>query len=311
MPMAVGSSDAGAVPRTGPNRVFPRMMRPAGDDFTMFTGTIAIALEHDGRDVRGARVRDLLTGSEYSIEARATVVCADSVRTPQLLFASEIRPAALGRYLNEHAFLTGQVIGDTRRLDIRLSEIPLPRDGEWLLGSYWLPHSGDAQPFHGQIMDRVYVDESGERLAYAVGLSWYAPTEVSRDNRLVFDADTRDAAGMPGVRVDFRRSAGDEESIEAARASQRRAGEALGDFEPDRDSALLPPGSSLHLTGTARSGVADDGSSVCDPHGRVWGFDNLYLSGGAVVPTAVVGNSTLTAMITAVRAARQIVREHT
>ncbi|MFD9324776.1 GMC oxidoreductase [Streptomyces sp. NPDC060065] len=32
---------------------------------------------------------------------------------------------------------------------------------------------------------------------------------------------------------------------------------------------------------------ADDGTSVCEPDGRVRGFENLHLAGNGVIPTAV------------------------
>jgi len=310
MPMAVAPAAVGRLPRTGPNRILPRMSAPDGDDFALSTGTLAVALVHDGATVRGARVREVATGDEYEIEARTTVVAADPIRTPQLLFASGIRPPALGRYLNEHAFLTGQVIADLGRLGVALDEIPDPGPDEWVAGSYWLPHSGPAQPFHGQIMDRLYFDETGARLAYSVGLSLYVPTRLDPDNRLVFDETHRDVAGLPRITVRFAHSETDLALIEQAFSAQRAAGEALGDFRPERDSALLAAGSSLHFTGTARSGETDDGTSVCDPVGRVWGFSNLYLAGGAAVPTAVVGNSTLTGMVTAVRTGRALVAGH-
>ncbi|GAA1000651.1 GMC oxidoreductase [Subtercola frigoramans] len=308
MPMAVKRQDSGPMPRTGPNRIFPRMKEPAGDDFTLVPGTLAVEIVHDGSHARGARVREIDSGEEYVIEAVTTVVAADTLRTPQLLFASGIRPWALGRFLNEHAFLTGQVTADLDRLDIPLESIPRPMTGEWLIGSYWLPHSGRPQPFHGQIMDRLFIDESGGPLAYSVGLSWYVPTSISEHNRLEFDEAVLDAAGLPRTRIHYAYTADDEGLFSQARASQLEAGLALGDFRPERDSARLSPGSSLHFTGTARSGPSDDGTSVCDPHGRVWGFDNLFLAGGAVIPTAVVGNSTLTGMVTAVRAGREIIR---
>lgn len=312
MPMAVAQAGPdrpdGPLARTGPNVVFPRLAEPSGDDVGIVTGALVTEVLHTAGRVAGVRLRDVESGRERDLAARAVVVAADTLRTPQLLFASGVRPAALGTHLNEHAFLTGQVLPDMDRLGIGLEQVPLPRDGEWFIGSYWLPHSGPDQPFHGQVMDRVFLDEDGGRLAYSVGLSWYVPTEVQSENRLEFDGSTLDAAGLPRTTVRFSHSARDLELIELARDSQRRAATALGPFDPGTGSALLAAGSSLHFTGTARCGPSDDGTTVCDPDGRVWGFDDLFLAGGAVVPTAVVGNSTLVGMVTAVRAARAVVR---
>jgi choline dehydrogenase-like flavoprotein len=309
MPMAVEPTEHGIMPRTGPNRIFPPIA--SGDDrcFTLLANTLAVALEHREGHVSGARVRDMTSGAERFIRAAITVVCADTIRTPQLLFASGIRPAALGRYLNEHAFLTGRVIVDLERFGIAANTLPNPREGEWVVDSQWLPHSGPAQPFHGQIMDMVYMDEDKNPLGYGVGLSWYIPTELRSANRLVFSDHETDAMGMPRIKIEFDYSHRDLQMIERARESQRRAGESLGAFDSATESALLPAGSSLHFTGSVRMGSSDDGTSVCDQDARVWGFDNLFLAGNGVIPTAVVCNTTLTGMITAVRAARAIIHE--
>ena len=76
-----------------------------------------------------------------------------------------------------------------------------------------------------------------------------------------------------------------------------------------RPNALLEPGSSLHYTGTVRMSALDEGSGVCDDRGRVWGFDNLYLAGNGVIPTALAANSTLTAVAVAVRMVRELVEQ--
>jgi choline dehydrogenase-like flavoprotein len=304
MPMAVVPGGPGPLPRTGPTVVLPRLLHGPSDDFEVLTGTVVLRLLHDGARALGAVVRDVRSGEEWEVPARAVVVAADTFRTPQVLFASGIRPAALGTHLNEHAFLTGQVLVDLQRLGTTLADVPEPLAGEWVVGSHWLPHSGDAQPFHGQLMGRLFLDGAGRRLGYSLGASLYVPTEVLPANRIIFDEERTDAAGLPSFRIDHRWTPGDLALVERAREVQKTLCGALGDFDPDRDSALLAPGSSLHWTGTARSGAADDGTSVCDPTGRVWGFSNLHLAGGAVVPTAVTANSTLTAMVTAVRAAR-------
>ncbi|MET4622920.1 choline dehydrogenase-like flavoprotein [Arthrobacter sp. 2762] len=306
MPMAI-TPDGDRLLRTGPNRIFPRMVEPAGEDFELLTETLALELVHDGGTVSGVRVKDIPTGTERIIQATAVAVAADPLRTPQLLFASGIRPPALGRYLNEHAFLTGQIVADLDKLGLTLSDIPRHRVDEWVLNCYWMPHNGSKQPFHGQFMDRTFFDQDGTPLAYGAVLGFFIPTDISASSRIDFSESRLDSTGMPEMAFTFDYSDADTARIEEAKRVQRVLAEAIGVVDlKSWESELLPPGSSLHFTGTTRAGVADDGTSVCNPEGKVWGYSNLYLAGGSVVPTALVGNSTLTATITAVKAARAI-----
>ena len=305
MPMAVQrTADTGPLPRTGPSEIFPPIAIGGDENFSLLPGTLAVALLHDGSRVAGARVRDVATGVDREITASVTIVCADAHRTPQLLFASGIRPPALGRYLNEHAFVTGRVLMDLARFGLTLDVLPRVRAGEFATDSLWLPQAGARQPFHGQIMNTVFVDDRDAALAYSVGISLYVPIESRAENRIVFDEQETDVAGLPRMSLEFGYSESDLALIERARSSLLEIAEDFGPFDPMTESALLPPGSSLHQTGTVRSGAVDDGESVCDPTGRVWGFDNLFVAGNGVVPTPLACNSTLTGMITTVRAAR-------
>ena len=306
MPMAVTATPSGPMPRTAPGTIFPAIATGGDPAFTLMTGMLATRLlVTDGR-VTGVRLRRITDGSETEVHADTVVVCADALRTPQLLFASGIRPEALGRYLNEHAFITAQVLLDPDRFGIALDDLPLPRPGEFSTDSLWLPQNGSAQPFHGQIMNRTYVDEHGRPLAHAVGLSLLVPVESRPEHRLVFSESETDLAGLPRIGVEFAYSETDRALIDRGLAEVRSLAEEFGAFDPTTELALLPPGSSLHLTGTVRSGTADDGTSVCDPDGRVWGFDNLYVAGNGVIPTAMAANVTLTGAVTAVRAARAV-----
>ncbi|WP_405534781.1 GMC oxidoreductase [Streptomyces sp. NBC_00075] len=313
MPMAVTATPSGPLPRTAPGTIFPPIAAGGDPAFTLVTGTLATSLivsEDDGR-IAGARLRRVTDGAESELHADTVVVCADALRTPQLLFASGIRPDALGRHLNEHAFVTGRVLLDLDRFGIALDALPLARVGEFCTDSLWLPRNGAAQPFHGQIMNRTYVDEAGRPLAHNVGLALYVPVESRPENRLVFSESATDLAGLPRIGVEFAYSDADRALLRRALDEVRAIAEEFGPFDPATESALLPPGSSLHVTGTVRSGTADDGTSVCDPDGRVWGFDNLYLAGNGVIPTAMAANVTLTGAVTAVRAARAVAAHRT
>jgi choline dehydrogenase-like flavoprotein len=299
MPMAVASGGAPPWPRIGPNRIFPALQ--GGDDrFTLIADTLVTGLVHDGAKVTAARVKRLATGEEHLISGTVFAVCADAMRSPQLLHASSIKLPALGRYLNEHAFVGSTIRPDPAGLIER--DLPSIGAGEWRAGSYWLPHSDVAQPFHGQVVE-TYRNQNRKAEDYTVGLTWYVPTEIRPENRLEFSDELCDVFGMPRISVRFGYTERDRAMIEAAAAALVGVAQELGGTD---SWDILPPGSSLHFTGTVRMGPVDDNTSVCDPGAKVWGFDNLYVAGNGVIPTAMLGNTTLTGAITAVRAGRSI-----
>lgn len=145
----------------------------------------------------------------------------------------------------EHAALL-----DLDRFGITTAELPLAPRGEWCTDSLWLPQNGPAQPFHGQIMDTTYLDESGHPLVHSVGVSLYTPVESRPENRVRFSDDEVDLAGMPRMTIDFAYSAADRALIDRAWEESARIVQLFGDFDPATERALLPPGSSLHITGT-------------------------------------------------------------
>ncbi|MFJ8657119.1 GMC family oxidoreductase [Streptomyces rochei] len=240
-------------------------------------------------------------------------MAADALRTPQLLHASGIRPPALGRYLNDqpqivHAARLPDDVVTTRRA---VTDRARDEDGAIVprSGVSWVPHT-DAHPFHGQVMQLdaspvPLADETTVKPGTVVGLGWFCAKDITTEDRVEFDDTTTDAYGLPAMRLHYRYTPRDLTTMEQAKKAVIEAGTAVG-IPLDTSPVLLPAGSSLHYQGTTRMGPADDGTSVCDSHGRVWNIRGLWVAGNNVIPTATACNPTLTSLALAVRGASSL-----
>jgi choline dehydrogenase-like flavoprotein len=109
--------------------------------------------------------------------------------------------------------------------------------------------------------------------------------------------------------IHYSRTETDLATIEDMRQNSLRSAERVGN--PIEPPQLAAGGSSLHYQGTVRMGVANDGTSVCDPYLRVWGVENLFVGGNGVIPTATAANPTLTNVALAWRAATRLASQLT
>jgi pyranose oxidase len=309
MPLAVVRHEDGRVTWSGSDVVFGEATR-ANPNFTLVPEALATEVVVDGGRATGVRVRDLQTGDEHVVHAGFVVVAADALRTPQLLWASGVRPQALGRYLNDQP----QTVFAVRLRDVRHvpEEEADPRDEPEIVpqsGVSWVPYT-DEEPFHGQVMQLdaspvPLADDDVPAPGSIVGLGWFCAKDLQAGDRVEFDDAEADPYGMPAMRIHYRLTERDHASIEASRAAVRRAAESLG--EPLGDEPLtFPPGASLHYQGTVRMGETDDGTSVCSPASQVWGVAGLYVAGNGVIPTSIACNPTLTSVALAVGGARDI-----
>jgi len=311
MPLACATDPDGRPYWTGTDVVLGPLADPGVDVFELRPDTICRSLVTEGGRVVGADVEHRPTGARERIPATTVFVACDALRTPQLLWASEIRSAALGRYLNDHTQvicgvkLDGTLIAAQGEQGGSLKE----EDGDPIVGVFWVPFSAPQHPFHGQVMhldlSPIEIVGPGER-EHVVGLGWFVPKDVRADDRVTFSGDATDAYGMPLAHVEYALTPRDRENVEAAMADLARSAAVLGELVPGRGPTLVPAGSSLHYQGTTRMGEADDGTSVCDPWSRVWGFDNLFVGGNGVIPTATASNPTLTSVALAIRAAEAV-----
>lgn len=247
----------------------------------------------------GAELEDRATGERYTVRAARVVVCADGLRTPQVLFASGIRPPALGHHLNEHFQMASFVM-----LSDEFDPAGFDRDPK-KLGYVLIPFS-DERPMQGGVMALA-----GSPYALGIGddaaamrlgiLAWYAAKDVRYEDAVEFSDSEVDFYGMPRMSIRYARTERDLETIEQMRANSIRSAERIGTLT--EEPTLAAGGSSLHYQGTVRMGETDDGASVCDDHLRVWGVENLYVGGNGVIPNATAANPTLTTVALAWRAA--------
>lgn len=270
--------------------------------FQLRSETLARRVFVEDGAATGAELEDRRTGERYTVHASHVVVCADSLRTPQLLFASGIRPDALGHNLNEHYQMTALL-----SLNDEFDPDNYANDAN-SIGSVVIPFS-DSRPMQGGITALAGssfkipgLDGPGpDRLGV---LAWYAAKDIQYSDAVTFSDTATDFYGLPKMTIRYSRTNKDLTTIRQMKHNSIRSGNRIGTlFEPPQ---LAAGGSSLHYQGTVRMGATDDGTSVCNPGLQVWGVENLYVGGNGVIPTATAANPTLTTVALAWRAAAHL-----
>ena len=146
-------------------------------------------------------------------------------------------------------------------------------------------------------------------------LSYVAEQSALRESRILL-SQTRDALGMPRVRVEKRVSAQDAESVLRAHKildrELRHSGLGRLEFLDDpsilHDQILADAADGYHQIGTARMSAAPrDG--VVDANCRIHGNSNLHVAGSAVFPTSGQANPTYLIICLSLRLARRLIAE--
>lgn len=311
---------------TGADTVLSPLIDEAGrydlDHFRILPQHRVKRLVTSGDRVDCAEVEDLMDWQTIAVRADLFVVACGSILTPQVLWNSNIRPPALGRYLTEHPMTFTQVVLSERlveqiRGDSRFSErlasaepldtVPIPMHDP--PPTVWIPVS-EERPWHCQIHRDSFQygalpADIDERLI--VDLRWFGMVDPVATNRVRFEDDFNDKFGMPHPTFEFRLGEDDRRRAHAMMTDMVEAAQVLGGFLIGSEPRFMPPGSSLHFMGTHRMGEADDGTSVTDTFSRAWGFRNLYLGGNGQIPMPTASNPSLTSVALAIRSACKIV----
>ena len=162
------------------------------------------------------------------MRARYVVVAADALRTPQLLFASGVRPPALGRYLNDQP----QMVFAVRLRDVEhpaggsTTRAATPRSPSRAACS-WVPYT-DEHPFHGQVMqlDASPVPLVGDDVPAPGRSSAWAGSAARTCRRPTASSSPTTSAddyGMPSQRIHYRLTERDHRTLADAREAILRA----------------------------------------------------------------------------------------
>jgi pyranose oxidase len=319
MPLACKTDGKGERYWTGSDLILGELAEPNyKGNFEIRSETLCRRLFTEGGKITGALIEHLPTNKHEEIKAKIVIVAADALRTPQLLWASGIRPKALGHYLNEHPFiftfvelkddLVDKTLGKTYDPDTRKDPT---------IGVFWVPFDAPNHPFHGQIMHMdlsplkttVESNPQSSTPKHIVGLGWGCLKEVQYEDCIEFSETETDWLGMPKMSFKFAYTEGDKKAIEQAKLMQTQAAQAFGKVIKDGDQTLMPAGTSLHYEGTTRMGEVNDGTSVCDSYSQVWDFENLFVGGNGVIPMATTSNPTLTSVAMAVRSVEKVLKQ--
>ena len=265
------------------------------DTFRIMAETGCRRIVHENGRASGIEVATPGSDETRFIAAGTVIVAADSLHSPQLLYASGIRPDALGRHLNDHYQVTQLV--EMQSDQPMKSWSWIPSDADWPFSVTLVATSANTLPFPATL----------EGHPAFIGL--FVASDVDPENRVLFDDSKKDWLGLPAISIKSRKTPGDMARLEQGKELVTTIANAIGRKAPGFATTVLPVGSSLHYQGTIRMGAEDDGTSVCDRQSRVWGFENLYVAGNGVIPTMTATNPTLFSVALATIGARRVAQE--
>ncbi|MGB3187560.1 MAG: FAD-dependent oxidoreductase [Ornithinimicrobium sp.] len=268
------------------------VLAPVRDRFQLLEGRVEEIL------LDAVKVVGVLVGGVIH-RGRNVVVAAGAIETPALLWRSGLRSRALGRYLSYHPVLIGQIVLDAELCAPGSDPDPVPRLGipPTVQRPWFTMLLRDTNPLPVAPRDR---DVSPNRL---IEVQAFAPVDPNIDNVMTFGA-----GGSIGFDVPLRDD--DEDRRRSIESDADELSARLGRYREGCRPQWAPLGTP-HLMGSCRMGRVDDGSSVADQHGEVWGTDGVYLATNGLIPNRLAVNPTLTTCAMAMRTTEAILANGT
>ena len=228
-----------------------------GERFQIYQEHRCKKLVRSGDRIDHAVVEDLIRWRTVRVQADVFVVTSGAVLTPQVLWASGIRPSALGRYLTEHPMCFAQIVlrdeivesikarlsrdqlGELERAD---DPVPIPMHDPPPM--VWIPVS-ENRPWHCQVHRDSFAygalpPDIDDRLV--VDLRWFGMVDPVMANRVYFEDDLKDKFGMPRPTFEYVLGADDRHRAHLMMSDMLEAAQALGASSLERSLDSYRPG---------------------------------------------------------------------
>jgi choline dehydrogenase-like flavoprotein len=293
---------------------------------TLITGARVARITVDHRGLANGAVWIDVQGGEHRVEANSVVLAGNGIGTPRILLMSDDQHSEglanssglVGKNLMLHPINSvmgiyeeelqawngpaGQLIQSMEFADTDTSRGFL-RGAKWAL----MPPLGVLHVLD-HLKDHPFDEKWGahvHELARYTGRSliWSGVIDdlPEESNTVTLDGSSTDSSGLPGVKLNYRRSENANKMIDFMDARMVEAHEAAGATR----TLIAPVTESGHLLGTARMGT-DPTSSVVDAFGRSHDVPNLFIVDGSVMVTGGSVNPTATIAAMSLRTATHL-----
>lgn len=291
---------------------------------TLVTGAMAykVLMDPDTHRARGVLYIDRTTRQPREVFGRAVALCAQSLESTRMLFNSATRQAPnglanssglLGKYLMTHfagAGAAGELpdvtdepsMGRASRpcglLTPRYRNLPGgPKTDGFARGYALSTYVGVGFDFSAPGIGEAYKSAIKQRRPVTVTFSGFGECLPYADNTCTVDPDTRDAFGIPVVRI---RLTPRQNELAMHRDMATHAAEILERIGARNIRQTHGLRGQAHEVGTARMGT-DPKTSVLTPFLQTHDVANLFVMDGSGFPSSAWQNPTLTIMALAVR----------
>lgn len=298
-------------------RTWTARCRPAAR--TARTETVAISLAYQGRKAHTLYSIDA-TGNEHEIEAKAFVLAASPLETCRLLLASGIKHPALGRGLVDHISVGFLLVEP-------LSKTPPGERGPFP-GAAFIPRfvnlgEGPSRAYRGGFSIEVNgpwpLRDVGEEMLTALGLSLQrgvrhtfitAIGELSPhpERYMHLAAQARDAFGRLLPCIHFAWSDHERRMVAEMQQACRAVAEAIASPGAELIFYSDPFYSPFvfHPAGVCALGKTE--AALCNPGGRLWTFENVFIADASVLPSAGDCHPTLTVLAHTIRMTDELLK---